>query len=121
MNIEGSKIKALIDHYGLEKGYPEKSYTAKFCEDFDVNYIQWRAYTRNTQKAGIKIIYFLMDVFPDLNMNWLLKDERNMFLSQVGNTQVSERPTNIKKEVTNSDIMKKLIEIHRDLKTVGVK
>lgn len=125
MNIEGSKIKALIDHYGQEKGYPEKSYIAKFCEDFDVNYIQWSAYTRNTQKAGIKIIYFLMDIFPNLNMNWLLKEDEKMFLTKKSSLKQDlveeggdKSLQECKVDVSNSEIMSKLEKMHNDLKKI---
>jgi len=119
MNVDGSKIKALVEFYGRSKGYPEKSYLPKFCEDFDVNYKQWNAYFRGTQNLGTKIFDILMDIFPDLNMNWLLKDDPNMFLSSESEFIINEPQVKYAKNITNSDLMKKLEEIHSDLKRVG--
>lgn len=121
MTIEGDKIRALIEEYGRQKAYPEKSYIPKFCEDFDLNYIQWFSYTKEKQKPGIKILYFLMNIFPNLNLNWLLKDEGSMFSSNDNYLKVAEPGDKYVKEVSNLDLMNKLEEIHKDLKTVGVK
>jgi hypothetical protein len=82
MNVDSEKIKMLIEHYGKLKGYPQKSYLMKFAEDFELNYNQWNAYTRGQQVIGLKIIHILMEVFPDLNLNWLLKDDYNMFVTE---------------------------------------
>lgn len=111
MNVEPEKIKQIISRYGQSKGYPEKSYTAKFCEDFDLNYNQWNAYTRGAQDIGIKVINFLMEKFPDTDMNWLLKKEITVFDS------VSE-PREFYEEITNEAIMVKLNQIHHDLKKI---
>jgi hypothetical protein len=83
MYIDGAKIKSLISSYGKDKDYPEKSYTAMFCKDFDLNYNQWNAYTRGAQVVGNKITLRLMEIFPNLNLNWLLKDtDSNMFIGE---------------------------------------
>lgn len=121
MTIEGEKIMALIEVYGKQKEYPEKSYIPKFCKDFELNYVQWFSYTKDQQNPGIKIIYILMNIFPNLNLNWLLKSEGSMFLSPESCIEVAEPATNYVKQVSNLDLMNKLEEIHRDLKTVGVK
>ncbi|MEN9909101.1 MAG: hypothetical protein RLZZ540_2250 [Bacteroidota bacterium] len=116
MNVDGNKFKSLIEWYGTEKNYEKKSHTRRFCEDFDLNYIQFHAYTKETQNVGIKIIYRLMDIFPNLNMNWLLKDDPNMFTHESGLLILSEPKATYNKKVTNEDLMEKLNEIHSDLK-----
>jgi hypothetical protein len=116
MNIDGSKIKALIDIYGKGKQYDEKSYTPRFCEDFGLNYIQWSSYTRGSQKLGIKIIYILMNIFPNLNLNWLFKDAQNMFTNDENPVINEEKAPFSKKEVTNFDLMSKLEEIQEEIK-----
>lgn len=80
MTIDNEKLKLLINHYGSTREYPVKSYVPMFCEDNNLNYIQWNTYLRGAQKIGIKIVYDLLNIFPDLNLNWLFKDEENMFL-----------------------------------------
>jgi hypothetical protein len=81
MYIDGAKIKSLISSYGKDKDYPEKSYTACFCKDFDLNYNQWNAYTRGAQVVGNKIT--INGDFSNLNLNWLLKDtDSNMFIGE---------------------------------------
>lgn len=75
MIVDGSKIKRLIDQYGEEKGLPEKSRLVRFCEEYGLNYNQWNAYTRGAQDIGIKIIQVLMDIFPEMDLNWLLKKD----------------------------------------------
>jgi len=115
MTIDGDKIKALIEEYGRRKGYLEKSYIPKFCEDFDLNYIQWFSYTKGKQNPGIKIIYNLMNIFPNLNLNWLFKDDLNMFTGDEG--LVFREPDPIyMKEISNLDIMYKLDSIEREIK-----
>lgn len=118
MTIDGDKIKALIDEYGKRKGYPEKSYIPKFCEDFDLNYIQWFSYTKGKTNPGIKIIYFLVNIFPELNLNWLLKEDLNMFTVPNAVFAFEEPAEKYGKEVTTNDLMKKLEEIQSDLKKV---
>lgn len=103
MNIEQDKIKALIEAHGKSKGYEEKSYTVRFCEDFNLNYVQWGSYARGTQKAGIKIIYHLMSFFPKLNLNWLLKDDPNMFLE----TNLVSEPEELYTKTTEERIYSK--------------
>lgn len=79
MNVKGTKIKSLVDYYANMKDYPSKSSLAKFCEDYELNYNQWNAYIRETQAVGIKIIHQLMDIFPKLNLNWLLKNAKSLY------------------------------------------
>ncbi|UOX35283.1 hypothetical protein LXD69_07130 [Flavobacterium sediminilitoris] len=114
MNIEGEKIKQLISNYGAARNYPEKSYVVMFCEDNNLNYKQWSAYISGTQNLGIKIIDILMDIFPDLDLNWLLKNNSNY---------VSEPTSNYKKttHITNEMIYAKLEKIDKklDLKNIN--
>ena len=116
MNVQGEKIRTLIEVWGKEKGYPPKSYLSMFCEENDVNYSQWNAHIGGRQVAGTKIIDKLMHVFPDLNMNWFLKDESNMFISEKRETILNEPPAKYAKPVTTKDLMNKLEELHLDLK-----
>lgn len=83
MNIQGEKIRVLIKIYGLSKCYPEKSYLANFCRDFNLNYSQWNAHIGDRQSAGGKVLDILMQAFPDLNLNWLLKEEKNVFVEKI--------------------------------------
>lgn len=116
MNVEGEKIRTLIELYGKERNYPPKSYLSKFCEDNEVNYSQWNAHIGGRQVVGIKIIDKLMYVFPNLNLNWLLKDDPNMFTDESGLMILSEPKEKYNKKVTNEDLMTKLEEIERELK-----
>jgi len=116
MTIDGDKIKALIDVYGKSKGYPEKSYIPKFCEDFDLNYIQWFSYVKGRTNPGLKIIYNLVNIFPALNLNWLLKEDSNMFTDPNAVFVFEEPGEEYGKEVSNNDIMKKLEIIEKEIK-----
>lgn len=126
MNIEGEKIKALIEVYGKSKGYPEKSYLPKFCEDFNLNYVQWFSYSNNKQKAGIKILYILMNIFPKLNLNWFFKNEGGMFsefdVSHISPKQESREEVRIEfvGRIENSitKITEQLEQLKEDLKAV---
>lgn len=115
MNVDGNKIKQLAEYYSNIKGYPDKSSLAKFCEDFDLNYNQWNAYTRNAQVIGIKIIHQLMEIFPNLNLNWVFKDEGAMFSDELI-AEVKHPKERISKEITNNEIFKKLDQIHFDIR-----
>jgi hypothetical protein len=116
MTIDGDKIKALIEVYGQRKGYPEKSYIPKFCEDFDLNYIQWFSYVKGKTNPGLKIIYNLVNIFPELNLNWLLKEDSNMFTDPNVVFAFEEPSEEYRKEVSNNDIMKKLDIIEKEIK-----
>jgi hypothetical protein len=121
MYIEGEKIKSLISIYGKSQEYPEKSYTAMFCKDFDLNYNQWNAYTRGAQVVGNKITLKLMDIFPDLNLNWLLKDEKNMFSGSENVPVIKEPAPKPAKKIEKQDIYDKLDDILIELKKVTSK
>jgi len=116
MNVDGDKIKRLIEVYGAEKGYESKAYLRRFCEDNGLNYIQFHAYTRGTQNLGIKIVYLLMDIFPTINLNWLLKNEENMFTTEDKQLHLSEPTVKYGKIVSNLQLMHKLEEIHFEIK-----
>jgi hypothetical protein len=118
MNEYGEKIKELIEFYGNAKGYAKKSHTLLFCEDYNLNYVQWGSYSRGTQKLGIKIIQDLVNIFPNLNLNWFLKDEPNMFMIEITESQsmISEFKSVYHKEISNVDLMKKLLEIEKEVK-----
>ena len=122
MNVDGWKIKKLIEFYGAENGYDVKSYLPKFCEENKLNYIQWNAYTRGTQTLGIKIVYLLIDIFPNINLNWLLKDEPNMFVGDKTETiAVKEPETKYQKEIGPEDIYNKMEEMLSELKALNKK
>lgn len=118
MTEEGNKIKELINYYGNEKGYLKKSHLPLFCEDNDLNYIQWHAYSSGRQKLGLKIVQDLMNIFPNLNLNWFLKDEPNMFMGEITESQsIMRESKNIyHREISNVDLMKKLLEIEKEVK-----
>ena len=118
MQIDGQKIQDLIAHYGKLHNVPEKSYLVRFTDDFQLNYKQWSAYTRGDQNLGIKIIDQLMDIFPELNLNWFLKDIGDMFI--VKNYAEKEAELQIASDVeitkiTNEMLMEKLELMHYDI------
>lgn len=122
MNVDGNKFKAIIYWYGKQKGYDEKSYIPRFCEDFDLNYNQWNAYTRGAQNVGTKIIQFLMENFPNLNMNWFLKNEYNMWIDPAEkHNDLILSESEIKISITPELIFNKLEAIHKDIKKMSKK
>lgn len=110
MYVDGNKIKALVESYGNQKGYPEKSHMAKFCEDFDLNYNQWNAYSRGAQVVGTKIVQRLMEIFPEVDLNWLLKENH-----EADNLHFVSEPAEIYLSPSERQIMDKLEVIHRDI------
>jgi len=78
MQISPDKIDKLIELYGIIHNYPRKSWVVFFCRDNNLNYNQWNAHIRGKQVIGLKIVYDLISIFPDLNLNWLFKDEGNI-------------------------------------------
>lgn len=111
MYVDGNKIKVLVEAYGKEKGYPEKSYMAKFCEDYDLNYNQWNAYSRGAQVIGTKIVQRLMEIFPDVDLNWLLRENTDEIL-----TDMVKEPAEVYLKSSEKQIMDKLELIHQDIK-----
>ena len=118
MYVDGEKFVSLVSTYCKDKEYPEKSYLPMFCKDFDLSYNQWHAYTKGTQVVGTKIIQRLMEIFPNLNLNWLLKDEPNMFLGAKEEMILAEPKPKYGKIVSNLELMHKLEEMHDDIKKV---
>lgn len=119
MNVEGHKIRTLIEVYGKSKNYLPKEYLSGFCKDNDVNYTQWNAYIGERQAVGTKILDILMHVFPNLNMNWLLKDDPNPFIGATNVIGVNEPASTYdktSKKITNEDLMKKLEELENEIK-----
>jgi hypothetical protein len=110
MYVDGSKIKVLVEAYGNKKGYPEKSHMAKFCEDFDLNYNQWNAYSRGAQVIGTKIVQRLMEIFPEVDLNWLLKEGL-----EPEKVQMVSEPSETYLKKGEKLIMDKLELIHQDL------
>jgi hypothetical protein len=123
MNVDGSKIKRLIESYGAEKDYDQKTQLRRFCEDFNLNYIQFHAYTKGTQNLGLKIIYRLMEIFPNLNLNWLLKDEENMFVGKENSLPMilKEPQEKYSKKIGQEDIFHKLEDILVEIKKISTK
>jgi len=122
MDVSGKKFKRLIEIYGIGKGYPEKSYLPKFCEDFNLNYTQWNTYCRGKQNIGVKIIDILLEVFPNLNLNWFLKDEGEIFTSEEENTMVINEPnTEYSKKIEKEDLYEKMDEILVEIKKMNAK
>lgn len=122
MYVDGDKIKSLISVYGKNMDYPEKSHTALFCKDFGLNYNQWNAYTRGAQVVGTKITQKLMEIFPNLNLNWFFKDAGEMF---IGEDQVqmlvSEPKEKYTKKIGQEDLYNKLEEILVEIKKIKEK
>lgn len=116
MEVDGLKIFALMAHYGKSKGYAEKSYVSTFCEDFDLNYKQWSAYTRGAQNMGMKIIDRLIEIFPKLNLNWLLKDDGYMFNDFDMPLIVAEPGTPYGQSAFEKEVLSKLNAMHQDIK-----
>lgn len=118
MNVDGKKFIAIIEWYGREKGYAEKSFVSKFCEDFELNYNQWNAYTRGTQNVGTKIIQFLMEKFPRLNMNWFLKDAYNMWENESEIENLGNVAEKIPEEISLQAVSNKLEIVQSELKSL---
>ncbi|NRT11497.1 hypothetical protein [Flavobacterium sp. 14A] len=122
MYIAGEKITKLVEIYGKRMGYPEKSYLPMFCEDFKVNYTQWNAYTRGRQNIGTKIIDILIEIFPNINLNWLIKDEGSIFVGEDEILMVAEAPEpTYSKKIGQEDIYFKLEDILFEIKKVTEK
>jgi hypothetical protein len=122
MYVDGSKIKSLISVYGNSKDYPEKSHTALFCKDFELSYNQWNAYTRGAQLIGTKVTQKLIEIFPDLNLNWFFKDMGEMFISEHDyptNSRVPNVQYSTKTDIDN--LNNKLEEMLSEIKKMNSK
>ena len=115
MKVEGRKIMRLIAAYGASKGYAEKSYLKRFTEDFSLNYNQWNAYTRDAQVIGLKVFEKIEEIFPDINWNWLFRDENEpMFYKELTPYMVNE-PEEVSEK---DDLISKLNAIHADVRKI---
>lgn len=109
MYVPKEKILLVIEAYGRNKGYPTKSYLRKFVDDFKLNYNQWSAYIGGSQNAGLKALDAIKVAFPNINFNWVYRDDYNMLINE-NNLEVNE-PNLYSKE--NFDDLQKQVDIYR--------
>ncbi len=81
VNESGVALIGSVKH-GLFLYSKDKILSKVWGEDNDVNYSQWNAHIGGRQVIGLKILDKLMYIYPNLNMNWLLKDDPNMFITK---------------------------------------
>lgn len=122
MEVSPEKLRAVVKYWGSIKGYPEKSHLTKFTEELQLNYKQWASMCSGKQVAGSKIVDIVMDVFPSIDLNWLLKTEvpvnDDMFNLEKKEVMVLNEPREpLKKEITNEQIFTKLEELQFEIKT----
>lgn len=55
--------------YLIESQYSSKT---KFCEENGLEYNSFQPFTNNKRTLGIHLLNKLVEVFPNLNVNWLL-------------------------------------------------
>ena len=120
MKIEPSKIKELIDKYGDIHDIPKSKRLKRFTEDNGLNYKQWAAFVNGGQDAGYKVVDIFMDIFPDLDLNWFIKDIEIDNYKTVDKLHIlgepSEKP---KKEISNNQIFTKLNEVLMEVKKIS--
>lgn len=112
MDIDKGKVITLIKHYSTEKGYSEKSWLTAFCEDKQLNYKQWHTLLKTDKGIGIKVIDLLVDVFPNLNLNWLLKDDGEMFIT---GEKANIEAVNTSSSTFENEVIKRLELIQVDI------
>ncbi len=123
MIVKGEKIRELIEDYGKANNIAEKSFLRQFTEEFDLNYAQWSNYIRGEQNLGLKPIEKLIEIFPYINLNWLLKDygEKYIVNNITPYPEAEDPELNFASEVdselkiTNEMLMKKLELMHSDI------
>lgn len=117
MTIPGDRILALISHYGKVRGYAEKSYLTQFTEENELNYGQWSNYTRNAQSTGPKVLEAILKIFPEINLNWLIKGEGEMFLND-GYKGIAEPAANYSKASFETEVLQRLEALQIDMKSL---
>lgn len=124
MIVKGEKIRELIEDYGKANSIAEKSVLRQFSENFELNYTQWSNYIRGEQNLGLKPIEKLMEIFPNMNLNWLLRDEGEKYINLNTNYSANEQPTlrvadnesEALQKITLEIIYEKLQLMHQDIK-----
>jgi transcriptional regulator with XRE-family HTH domain len=64
MNTTGKRLTYLIEKQGIK--------IKEFCEKNNLLYNSIHPICRDKRELGINILNKLVDIFPDLNVNWLL-------------------------------------------------
>lgn len=64
MNTIGKRLTYLIDSTGLNK--------SQFCDKYNFSYSAFAPITNDNRPLGMNMLMNLVDVFPNLNINWLL-------------------------------------------------
>lgn len=97
----GEKLKEVIKQ--------KYSSIRDFADKKEMNYSQVSQYLHG-RKISIEFLFILIEEFPELDLNWLLRDE-----DFVENT-VNEKPSTYKIPLKNDEIINKTIDLLLDLK-----
>lgn len=120
MKIDANKIRLLIDKYGEINNIPKSKRLSRFTEDNNLNYKQWAAVLNGAQDAGAVAVDIFMDIFPDIDLNWFIKDIKNDYLEENKSIIKLEEPAeNYKKDITNRQLFIKLNEILLEVKKIN--
>jgi transcriptional regulator with XRE-family HTH domain len=76
-----------------------------FSKQYIINIVSGRGST------GMEVVNNLISSFPDLNMNWLLKDEGEMFIDNPGSKDELIKS----KEETIKDLRKYIARLEKDI------
>lgn len=102
MKINGEKISQILKHFCLTNAE-----FAKIMGETPQNIQNWIK-----RGAGMTILEKLLKVYPEINMNWLLKDEGEMLVSHSSLIQEkSERHPNKEELQTLKDEIERLREL----------
>jgi transcriptional regulator with XRE-family HTH domain len=83
MDTSGERLKQLIELQGLNM--------RKFCEKFDIPYTSFQQMTANKREIGMVTLWKLIEIFPDLNLNWLVLGKGPKMLSKYDYTKLPEK------------------------------
>jgi transcriptional regulator with XRE-family HTH domain len=65
----GEKLALLLKEKGLSQ--------AKFAREMEVNSVSVNQYIKGTRTPPVEFIQKVIDYFPEVDLNWLLREESN--------------------------------------------
>lgn len=83
MTNEGERLKHYLDLKGVES-------IRKFCLENDISYNSFHQILSGTRQIGLNTLKQVADVYPNLNMNWVIFGKGTIEVDTQNNYQLME-------------------------------
>lgn len=112
METTGKRLTYIIEKQGFK--------IKKFCEEYDLVYTSIHPICTDKRELGMNILNRLVEIFPDLNVNWLLygKGKEKISIYDISDNLKSLRENDSE---YNNDPVESIFLTYLDKKTIRKK